>query len=238
MQSRVIDSIERVFIKQNHKNQLQLSIKPLIRIFSWGLLISFLGSLPLGPLNLITTYVSVAKGENAGFALAAGCILSEMIFVRLAVISMEWISKRQQFFKVLEWLTIILILILAVFSFIAGYRQTGFTSAMPANIKFPFWYGVAMSALDPMKIPFWFLWSTFLLSKSILIPKRNFYNYYTAGIGIGSLLGFMLFIYGGSYFISAIKSNQYILNWIIGAVLLATAIIQVYRLFNPKVVIE
>ena len=215
-----------------------MSIKPLIRIFSWGLLISFLGSLPLGPLNLITTYVSVAKGENAGFALAAGCILSEIIFVRLAVISMEWISKRQQFFKVLEWLTIILILILAVFSFIAGYRQTGFTSAMPANIKFPFWYGVAMSALDPMKIPFWFLWSTFLLSKSILIPKRNFYNYYTAGIGIGSLLGFMLFIYGGSYFISAIKSNQYILNWIIGAVLLATAIIQVYRLFNPKVVIE
>jgi len=213
-----------------------LTIPPLIKIFSWGLLISFLGSLPLGPLNLIATYVSVSDGTVAGFAFAAGCILSELIFVRLAVMSMKWISKRQRLFKVLEWLTIIIILTLAVYSFIAACRQAGFTSAMPANIKSPFWYGVAISALDPMKIPFWFLWSTFLLGKAILIPERNFYKYYTLGIGIGSLLGFMIFIYGGNYFISSIKSNQYILNWIIGAILLATAIIQVYRLANRKVI--
>ena len=213
---------------------MQLTIQPLIKIFSWGLLISFLGSLPLGPLNLITTYVSVSKGTGAGFTFAAGCILSELIFVRLAVISTEWISKRQQLFKALEWITIVIILTLAVFSFIAARRQTGFTSAMPANIKFPFWYGVAISAVDPMKIPFWFLWSTFLLSKTILIPESKFYNYYIAGIGVGSLLGFMLFIYGGSYFISSIKSNQYIINWIIGTVLMITVFIQVYRLFNRK----
>jgi threonine/homoserine/homoserine lactone efflux protein len=221
-----------MYLAQQHKTQIQLMIQPLIKIFSWGLLISFLGSLPLGPLNLITTFVSVSKGTRAGFAFAAGCILSEMIFVRLAVISMEWISKRRQLFKVLEWITIVIILTLAIFSFIAANRHTGFTSAMPANIKFPFWYGIAISAVEPMKIPFWFLWSTFLLSKSVLIPENNFYNYYTAGIGIGSLLGFLIFIYGGSYFISSIKSSQYIINWIIGIVLMGTAIIQVFRLFN------
>lgn len=207
----------------------------MIKIFSWGLLISFLGSLPLGPLNLFTTYVSVSKGAGAGFAFAAGCILAELIFVRLAVISMGWISQRQQLFKVLEWITILIILLLAVYSFIAAYQRTGFSSAMPANLEFPFWSGVAISALDPMKIPFWFLWSSFLLGKKILIPERDFYNYYTAGIGVGSLLGFMIFIYGGNYFINSIKSNQYIINWIIGTVLMLTAGIQVYRFFNPKV---
>ena len=207
----------------------------MIKIFSWGLLISFLGSLPLGPLNLFTTYVSVSKGAGAGFAFAAGCILAELIFVRLAVISMGWISQRQQLFKVLEWITILIILLLAVYSFIAAYQRTGFSSAMPANLEFPFWSGVAISALDPMKIPFWFLWSSFLLGKKILIPERDFYNYYTAGIGVGSLLGFMIFIYGGNYFINSIKSNQYIINWIIGTVLMLTAGIKVYRFFNPKV---
>lgn len=194
-----------------------------------------MGSLPLGPLNLFTTYVSVSKGAGAGFAFAAGCILAELIFVRLAVISMGWISQRQQLFKVLEWITILIILLLAVYSFIAAYQRTGFSSAMPANLEFPFWSGVAISALDPMKIPFWFLWSSFLLGKKILIPERDFYNYYTAGIGVGSLLGFMIFIYGGNYFINSIKSNQYIINWIIGTVLMLTAGIQVYRFFNPKV---
>ncbi|MBX9784759.1 MAG: hypothetical protein K2X48_15835 [Chitinophagaceae bacterium] len=69
-----------MYLAQRHKTQIQLTVKPLIKIFSWGLLISFLGSLPLGPLNLITTYVSVSKGTGAGFAFAAGCILSELIF--------------------------------------------------------------------------------------------------------------------------------------------------------------
>lgn len=212
-----------------------MNLSSLIKVFSWGLLISFLGSLPLGPLNLITTYVSVSKGTVAGFAFAAGCILTELIFVRLAVVSMEWISRKQRLFKALEWITILIILILAVYSFIAASKHTGFASAMPGEIKSPFWSGVAISAVDPMKIPFWFLWSSFLLGKEILIPESSFYNYYTAGIGVGSLLGFIIFIYGGNYFIGSIKSNQYIINWIIGAVLLATAGIQVYRYFNPKV---
>lgn len=212
-----------------------MKLQLLIKVFSWGLLISFLGSLPLGPLNLITTYVSVSNGTIAGFAFAAGCILTELIFIRLAVISMEWIRRKRRLFKALEWVTILIILILAVYSFIAASKHTGFASAMPGEIKSPFWSGIAISAVDPMKIPFWFLWSSFLLGKKILIPERNFYNYYTAGIGVGSLLGFIIFIYGGNYFIGSIKSNQYIINWIIGAVLLVTAGIQVYRFFNPKV---
>lgn len=212
-----------------------MKLQPLIKVFSWGLLISFLGSLPLGPLNLITTYVSVSTGTVAGFAFAAGCILTELIFVRLAVISMEWISRKQRLFKTLEWITILIILILAAYSFIAARKHTGFTSAMPADIKFPFLSGVTISAVDPMKIPFWFLWSSFLLGKKILIPESSFYNYYTAGIGVGSLLGFIIFIYGGNYFIGSIKSNQYIINWIIGFVLLATAGTQVYSYFNRRI---
>lgn len=211
-----------------------MTTKSLINVFAWGLIISFLGSLPLGALNLITTYVSVSKGTGGGFAFAAGCILSELVFVRLALISMEWISQRQQLFKILEWITIVIILALAIFSFIAAILRTGFTSAMPANIKHPFWSGVLISGLDPMKVPFWFLWSTFLLGNKILVPQRVFYNYYVAGIGAGSLFGFMIFIYGGNYFIGSIKSNQYIINWIIGSILLITAFIQAVRLAWPK----
>lgn len=198
------------------------------------MVISFLGSLPLGPLNLITTYVSVSKGTGAGFAFAVGCILSELIFVRLAVISLEWISRRRQLFKVLELMTILIILSLAGFSFIAALRQTGFTSAMPANIKFPFWSGVTISALDPMKIPFWFLWSTFLIGNKILVSQSKFYNYYVAGIGAGSLFGFLIFIYGGNYLIDTFKHHQDTVNWMIGSILLITVILQYYRMIHRK----
>ena len=210
-----------------------MSIK-LCKILFWGFLISFLGSLPLGPLNLITTYISVSKGVLAGLLFSLGCILSELIFVRLALISMSWISKRQKLFKTLEWITIVIILTLAAFSFNAAIKKTGFTSAMPADIEHPFLTGILFSALDPMKIPFWFLWSTFLISSKTLVMESKYYNFYVVGIGVGSLLGFLLFIYSGNYFIGTIKTHQDIINWIIGSVLLITAVIQIYRTSQKK----
>jgi threonine/homoserine/homoserine lactone efflux protein len=191
----------------------------LAKVYIWGLIISFLGSLPLGPLNLVTTYISVSKGANAAILFSLGCIL---------------ISKRQKFFKMLEWITIIIILVLAIFSFNAAIREAGFSRAIPANFKYPFWSGVLLSAIDPMKIPFWFLWSTFLMGSKILLPKYNYYNYYVVGIGFGSLLGFMVFIYGGAYLISTINRHQDLVNWVIGSILLLTAIIQIYRVKNRK----
>jgi threonine/homoserine/homoserine lactone efflux protein len=206
----------------------------LAKVFIWGMVISFLGSLPLGPLNLITTYISVSDGANAAILFSAGCIVSELIFVRLALTAMNWLSQRQRFFKTLEWITIIIILLLVVFSFKAAIQKTEFTSAMPTNINHPFWSGILFSAVDPMKIPFWFLWSTFLMGNKTLLPKSNNYNFYVTGIGLGSLLGFMVFIYGGIYLIGSIKTHQDIINWSIGGILLLTAIIQVYRLRNRK----
>lgn len=199
------------------------------KIFFWGLVISFLGSLPLGALNLLTTYITVSQGIKAAITFAIGCIISEVIFVRLAVISMNWISKRQKLFKTLEWITIIIILVLAAFSFNSAIKKTGFTSAMPATINHPFWSGIFFSAIDPMKIPFWFLWTTFLMSNKVLIPRNIFYNFYVVGIGVGSLFGFLVFIYGGNYLIGLIKAHQDILNWSIGGILLITAVIQIYR---------
>lgn len=202
----------------------------LCKILFWGLIISFLGSLPLGLLNLFTTYISVSKGTLAGLTFAMGCIVSELIFVRLALLFMNWISQRQKLFKILEWITIAIILALAIFSFNAAIQKTGFTSAMPTNISHPFLSGLLLSALDPMKIPFWFLWSTFLMTNNILIPKPRNYNFYVVGIGLGSLLGFLIFIYGGNYLIGTIKTHQDVINWIIGSILLVTVIIQIYRL--------
>jgi threonine/homoserine/homoserine lactone efflux protein len=204
------------------------------KILFWGLLISFLGSLPLGSLNLITTYLSVSKGVPAALAFSIGCVISEFIFVRVAITSLNWLSKRQKLFKILEWITIAIILVLAVYSFIAAIRKTGFTSAMPADIRHPFWSGVLFSTIDPMRIPFWFTWSTFLIANKVLIPTNQYFNFYVVGIAIGSLLGFLPFIYGGTYFIGSITSHQNLINWAIGGILLITAAISIYRTLRRK----
>ena len=206
----------------------------LFNIFFWGFLISFLGSLPLGSLNLITTYLTISKGATAALAFSAGCILSEFIFVRVAITWLHRINQRQKLFKLLEWSAIIIILVFAIYSIGAAIKETAFSSAMPAEVRHPFWSGFLLSSFDPMRIPFWFTWSTFLIGNKVLVPANNYFNYYVAGIAAGSLLGFLVFIFGGTYFIRVITGYHNFINWTIGGILLLTAGISIFRSLNRK----
>jgi hypothetical protein len=81
-----------------------------------------------------------------------------------------------------------------------------------------------------LHIIFWFGWSTILIEKNILLTNKSNYNFYTTGIGLGTLAGFAIFIYGGNYITHQVLFNQTLINWIIGVVLLITAIVQVYKI--------
>jgi threonine/homoserine/homoserine lactone efflux protein len=139
--------------------------------------------------------------------------------------------RNHRIFQLLELFTTALILALAAGSFIAAYKTTGFNGSIPIGKSLdPFWTGVILSATNPLHIPFWLGWSTVLLNKKILLPNANHYNWYITGIAIGTILGFMVFIYGGNYMVGQITRHQNILNLAIGSVLLLTAIIQLKKI--------
>src|SRR5206468_447138 len=127
------------------------------KVFFWGMLVSFLGSLPLGTMNVTVTQISIQKGVADGFAFAVGSMIIEVIIVRIALVTMKWLAKQHKLFCLLEYVT---------------------------------------------------------------------------GIGIGTVLGFMVFIYAGNYLVLQIQQHQTLLNCVIGIVLLITAIIQVKKMVN------
>src|ERR671920_2574142 len=92
----------------------------LVRIFSTGLFISFLGSLPLGTLNIAAMQISISDGIVPAIKFAFGSLLAEMIYVRLSLIAMDWIRKQQKLFKILEWATLVIVVALAISSFYAA----------------------------------------------------------------------------------------------------------------------
>ena len=94
--------------------------------------------------------------------------------------------------------------------------------------------GLLLSAISPMQMPFWFGWSTVLFSKNILQPKNSFYNFYIVGIGLGTLAGNCVFIFGGKYIVEKLNTNQSILNWVIGGIFAVTAIIMFIRILMHK----
>ncbi len=201
----------------------------LVKIFFWGMLISFLGSLPLATLNVTAMNITVKDGIRAAMVYSLGSMVVEIFFVRFGLIGMGWIYRHQKIFKFFEWLTILFLLILSFACFKAAINKTGIGSILPVSTQYPFWLGVLLSATNPLHFTFWFGWSTVLMSRNILLPRPPDYNWYVAGIGLGTMEGFAVFVYGGDYLVKKMNANQNLISWLIGIILLITVMIQVYK---------
>ncbi|MFT4092812.1 MAG: LysE family transporter [Niabella sp.] len=209
-------------------------MKGTLRIFVTGMFVSFLGTLPLGTLNIAAMQISITDSARSALLFSLGSLSAEMIYVRISLVAMDWIRKQEKIFKILEWVTLFIIIALAVTSFIAATHPHGHKNVI-LNSKLPaYLLGLTMSALNPVQIPFWFGWSTVLFTKKVLLPNPVHYNFYTAGIGLGTLLGNCVFIFGGRLIAGKIQNNQSILNYIIGGVFVITALIQMWRMFIKK----
>lgn len=205
----------------------------LLKLFLISLLISFLGSLPLGTMNVAAVHITMQDGSYTAFLFSIAAVLIEMIYVRLiSLTAMGWMKKQHRLVTFLEWITVSLLFALAAGSIVAAIRKSGLGNALPIHVAHPFLLGLVLSATNPMHISFWFGWSTILSNKHVLLPGNPNYNIYVAGIGIGSILGFCVFIFGGNYLVNTLQANQNILNWVIGAVLLVTACIQLYKILR------
>jgi threonine/homoserine/homoserine lactone efflux protein len=206
-----------------------------ITVFLWGMMISFLGCLPLSTLNITAMQIGLQEGIPTAIYFAFGCLLVEMVYVRISLVGIDWVRKQVRLLKILEWVTLAIVLALAIGSFAAAIKG-GATqhNAVLNNPLHRFVLGMVMSALNPLQIPFWFGWSTVLFSKQILQPVAAQYNFYIVGIGLGTLMGNSVFILGGNFIVQRIQNSQAYLNWIIGTIFLITAVIQLIKILLHK----
>ncbi len=205
----------------------------LIKIAVTGLLISFLGALPLGSLNMAAMQIAIAESKRKALAFAIGVALVEIIYVQISLQAMDWVMAHQQLFTSMEWITVMIFLVLAGSSFWVAFKKQGAAKNILLNNSINrFWLGLSMSAINPVQIPFWFIWSTYLLSNKLLLPSQAQFNSYTMGIGMGTITALLVFIYAGSWLVNKLNASQKMIHIIVGIVLLVSAIIQLYRVIN------
>ncbi len=207
----------------------------IIRIFFWGMIISFLGSLPLGTLNIAAMQIGIQESIKDAIYFSIGSLLVEMIYVRISLVGIDWVRKQERIMKVMEWITFGIIAALAIGSFIAATSHGGNAkNVLLNNNMHRFLLGMFLCAVNPVQIPFWFGWSAVLFDKKILEPKKEQYNSYIIGIGIGTLLGNCVFIFGGKWLVQRIANSEQYLNWVIGGIFTITAIIQLWKILSHK----
>ena len=209
-------------------------MRPLLKIFFTGMMISFLGSLPLATMNVAAMQIAISDTITSAMLFSLGSLLVEVVYVRLSLVAIQWIQKHKKLFKILEYVTLAIILALAASSFYAAMHPEVKKNVVLSSTLPKFILGVVMCAVSPGQIAFWLGWSTVLFTKKILLPKNSHYNAYIVGIGIGTFIGNCIFIFGGLLIAQKISRNQYIVSWVIGGIFLATAILQVWKMTHEK----
>ena len=202
-------------------------------------MISFLGSLPLGTLNVAAMQIGIYEGVKNAMYFSFGSLLVEMLYVRISLIGINWLQKQKRLLKIMQWVTFGIIVLLAFGSFYAAIKTSGSGQKMTGNpyenINISrFLLGAFGCAINPIVIIFWFGWSTVLFTKKILEPVNSFYNIYIIGIGLGALAGNCVFIFGGKFLVERITNSQQYLNWVVGGIFALTAIIQLVKNLKNK----
>jgi threonine/homoserine/homoserine lactone efflux protein len=203
-----------------------------IQIFFTGMFISFLGTLPLGTLNMSAMQISLSDGIRPAILFSTGALLVEIIYVRLSLVAMNRILRHKRLLMSLEWVTLVIITALAIASFYAASHPSVHRNPLLSNAVHRFWLGAGMSALNPLQIPFWFGWSTVLFNRGVLRQQGSDFNAYILGIGLGTFLGNAVFIFGGRLLVDRLNANQHVLNWFIGGIFTVTALVQLVRMLR------
>ena len=142
----------------------------MVYILFMGFLVSFLGQLPLGNMSFTATQVCIQEGAKPAWKFALGVAIVEMFYLRVALTGMDWVVEHRVWFVVLGWVTVVIFFALGIMAFVTARKQQVDKKVLLLNNRLNrFVLGATMSALNPVQIPFWFLWaSTFIQTKYCL----------------------------------------------------------------------
>jgi threonine/homoserine/homoserine lactone efflux protein len=198
--------------------------------FILGFILSFLGQLPLGTMSLTATQIAVQENFRHAWKYSIGVALIEMFYLRVVLSGMQWIVSHQVIFTIFTWLTILFFAVLGSLSFIHAQRQVkGEKAFLLRNRMNRFFLGLSMSALNPAQIPFWIVWTGYFIHFGWLKTNFSAFNFFTAGSGFGTLAGFAVYMYGGNWMLTKMKTSHRTLNKIMGIIFIIAALAQLYR---------
>lgn len=201
-----------------------------------GLLISFLGALPLGTLNLTAFEIAASKGLLSALWFCMAVVLVELVVVRLTLFGNERLQLNGKVMDYLLPLGILLLMYLSISHFMDSTRigEVDSKIGLLPRFKSTFVLGFLLSALNPLQIPFWMTWNKVLESKGILETKRRDYTFYISGIGMGTLIGLGAFVLAGKYIFTNYNDYSKVTNLIMGLLYLGFSFYLMYLFIKKR----
>lgn len=199
--------------------------------FLVGFLVSFVGSIPLGYLNIVGFQIYQKLGIESLIFFILGIISIEVFVIYFTLIFAKRLSENQKLTKYIEIFEIAFMFLLSIiFYFQANYSNTNQYNLSKYINYSPFIIGIILNCFNFMQLPFWTSWNLYLLNRKFILIENNLKYFYVIGTLFGIFLGMFALIHSLNLVATNFKSvSNMILSVLIPLFFLAMAIFQSYK---------
>jgi hypothetical protein len=189
-----------------------------------GFLVSFLGSIPLGYLNVIGFQVFQKSGMLPTVLFVLGVICVESLVIYFTVLFVKKLAANIKLTKYIKGFSVVFMFVLAAVFYFGSNSKTNYATSFDYT---PFVLGIVSSCLNFIQIPFWTGWNLYLLNENYIEVTKSRIYFYVIGTNIGTFCGMMTLILALHYFTSNVDFlSKYLMNYIIPSIFLGIGVVQ------------
>lgn len=207
---------------------------PYLKNTAVGFAISFVGSIPLGYLNIIGLQY-YEKGSLASTLLfLLGVVVIESVVIYSTARGAAKLTLRPHLKTKISIFSIIFLLLLAYLARPTATQGTT-TSTVPLlqYLHYPFLTGIILSGLNVAQFPFWLSWNVYMLNEKYVNPQHNGLVWYTIGAVLGTFTGMLSLIIALH---KTVSYTQFSFQKYIPFIFIGLAVWQVFVLIKNKII--
>ncbi|MFV8270628.1 hypothetical protein ACNQGP_11935 [Flavobacterium sp. GT2N3] len=208
-------------------------MKALKNIFI-GFLVSFIGSIPLGYLNVIGFEIYSKQGMNSLVFFLLGVIFVEMFVIYFTLIFAKQLVKNKKLIKIIDFFAIFFLLILG-YSFYSNSSQTiGQHGILEKYAMYsPFFIGIFLNCINFLQVPFWTGWNLYLMNGNYILTVKKLKLFYVSGTLIGTFFGMLtLILILNSLSQNTTSFSKYVMPIIIPSFFVVLAFVQMIKVYK------
>jgi hypothetical protein len=193
-----------------------------------GFLVSFLGSIPLGYLNVIGFDIYNHEGIASVVPYLFGVITVEAFVIYFTLIFANQLISNKKLLQIIQGFSVLFMFILAYIFYASASKTTESTSILTEYKNHsPYFIGLFLSGLNFIQIPFWVGWNLYLLNAKYIEMAGAKKYWYVLGTVIGTFFGMLGLILSLHYLTSQTDFfAKYLMRFIIPAVFIGLGIFQ------------
>ena len=159
-----------------------------------GLVVSFIGSVPMGYLNLLAYDIYRTSGWVPMSAFVMGIITVEFFVIMATLRAAKWLLSRPKLVIWMEVFTILFLIAIATGALLSAGNTHAPVIADPGETTRTLYLkGVGLSLINVLQYVFWSGWNVYLMNNGYVGPRMRHHLLYTTGGVGGTYLALVVF---------------------------------------------